>query len=312
MYKLVDFRQAFIKNEVIKNKLNINMKKQLLLSLTILAFTTTKAQTITKDDLKFFIGNEWRMNVDNMGSGSLDLSTGTGKVWDFSSYAGANGKDTIRVTASTVANVKVTSTVLTPTDYRASTSSYSVAALQGITLDNQTTLDLGYPHTYNKTWTGTGSAFFGSYTLALAGSVPASGTIKLPWGTFNCLLVKEVTTGNISSTIYHWETVEHGRVASYNGAKLLVMQSTNFTTSTLKVNATQVFSVFPNPTNSLLNVVSDNGGSVKIFNALGNLVKQFNHVGGQSKVDVSSLSNGMYFVQLTTDKGVQTKSIIVK
>lgn len=287
------------------------MKKQLLFAFSIAAFGLASAQTINKEDLKLTIGNEWRMTVDNVNSAFLDLATGTGKTWDFSGYTGANGYDTVKVQSSTVADIKVKSTILNTSEYKATSTNYTAATISGFTLDNPNSLDMGLPHTQGKTWNATGSTMGGFLSIALAGSVPASGTIKLPWGTFNCVLVKEVTSGSISSTVYHWETVEHGRVASYNGTKLSVMQSTNFTTSTRKVSA-QGFSVFPNPANSVINITADNGGTVKIFNALGNVVKQVNHTGGQIKVDVAGLTDGMYFVQLTTDKGVLTKSIVIK
>ena len=288
------------------------MKKHLLLGLSVFAFGVINAQTINKEELKWTIGNQWIMNVDAVSTGSLDLAAGTGKTWDFTGYLGASGKDTIKVQSSTVGDVKIYSNILTQIDYKSLTSDYSGAAVIGIPLTSPSTLTMGLPHTYNKTWNSSGSALGGLYNLFLAGTVPCSGTIKVPWGTFNCLLVKEVTTGNLPGTVYHWETVEHGRVASFNGSKLLVMQSTNFTVGVNKVNSNTSFNVFPNPTNSLLNITSENGGAVKIFNALGNVVKQFNHNGGNVRLDVSNLSNGMYFVQLTSDKGVVTKSIIVK
>lgn len=289
------------------------MKKHLLLGISLIAFGLSNAQTINLEELQWNIGNEWRMNVDNVSSGNLDFSAGTGKNWDFSSYAGANGKDTVKIASPTspTATVKVSSTVLTIVDYKATSSNFIAQSISGFSLDQPSTMDIGLPHTFGKTWNAAGTANL-VLGIAVAGSVPSSGTIKLPWGTFNCLLVKEVTSGTINSTVYHWETVEHGRVASYNGSKLLVMQNTNFTTSTKKITNNQGFSVFPNPTNNILNIATDNSGSVKIFNALGNVVKQFNHTGGQVRVDVSNLNHGMYFVQLTSDKGVLTKSFIVK
>ena len=296
------------------------MKKNVLLGLGIFALGLVNAQTINKEELQWNIGNQWRMNVDNVSAGNLDLTDGSGKNWDFSTYTGANGKDTVKVVSSSVGDFKVTSTIspkiIPEVDYKSSPSNYSAAAVSGISMTDPTSLNIGLPHTLNKNWTVTGGNIVVG-NLTVVGSVISSGTIKLPYGTFNCLVVKEITTGtglaaSLNSTVYYWETVEHGRVASYNGSKLSVMQSTNFTTSTKKLSSSS-FNVFPNPAYDVLNIAADvNGGAVKIFNALGNVVKQFNHPGGQVKMDVSGLTNGMYFVQITSDKGVLTKSIIIK
>lgn len=74
--------------------------------------------------------------------------------------------------------------------------------------------------------------------------------------------------------------------------------------------------IFPNPAESLLHI-SVNGNpaensSVKIYSTEGKLVKSFSVPANQSsfEVDISSLNDGMYAVQLTTGKSVFTRTIV--
>lgn len=62
-------------------------------------------------------------------------------------------------------------------------------------------------------------------------------------------------------------------------------------------------SLYPNPTKDILNIKLANGNDLpdayKVYNLLGQLVneKQVNHI-SELKIDVSSLSNGMYFIKV--------------
>ncbi len=74
--------------------------------------------------------------------------------------------------------------------------------------------------------------------------------------------------------------------------------------------------LFPNPANNVVNVECTmyNVQSVEVFDVYGKLV---NTVGVcdtpvQTRINVSSLANGMYFVRVTTEKGVVTKSFVKK
>jgi hypothetical protein len=61
----------------------------------------------------------------------------------------------------------------------------------------------------------------------------------------------------------------------------------------------EFYSIYPNPTTSVQNVV--------ILNSNGQKVKEQNEA---SSIDVSELSNGLYFVQVTTNKGISTQKFI--
>ncbi len=77
--------------------------------------------------------------------------------------------------------------------------------------------------------------------------------------------------------------------------------------------AKTVFSVFPNPTTSELNIQlpANENGVIRIFNANGQLVTSFNNFNnGTAKVDVSNLANGVYDVQYQNANGTSNARFV--
>ncbi len=72
-------------------------------------------------------------------------------------------------------------------------------------------------------------------------------------------------------------------------------------------------SIFPNPTSTSFTISgNDNISSFRIFNSLGLEVISNQVVSSnKSNIDVSSLSNGLYFVNICTDKGLVVKPIVI-
>ncbi|HLW41254.1 MAG TPA: T9SS type A sorting domain-containing protein, partial [Flavobacterium sp.] len=71
------------------------------------------------------------------------------------------------------------------------------------------------------------------------------------------------------------------------------------------------FEVYPNPVSDVLNIRMKNNLSlekVTIYNNSGQIVK----TAQQNTVDISNLSSGIYFVEVTTNQGKAVKKIIVK
>ena len=84
----------------------------------------------------------------------------------------------------------------------------------------------------------------------------------------------------------------------------------------LKNQAITQFSVFPNPVNDSFNLnfrVSQGAIEIEIFTTLGKSVKKVKESNvSNTKVDVSNLSSGVYFLSVTSEKTKQTKKIIIK
>ena len=68
-------------------------------------------------------------------------------------------------------------------------------------------------------------------------------------------------------------------------------------------------SIFPNPTNSVLNVYANNFRKVEIINFLGQVVYQNQITENQFQIDVSNLTSGIYFVRLSGEQTVTKKFI---
>ena len=65
--------------------------------------------------------------------------------------------------------------------------------------------------------------------------------------------------------------------------------------------------LFPNPAQNMLNIVTEGEiEDVTIFNVLGQKVMHAN----TNQIDITSLSKGMYIINITTDEGMTTKKFV--
>jgi hypothetical protein len=70
-----------------------------------------------------------------------------------------------------------------------------------------------------------------------------------------------------------------------------------------------IINIYPNPVQDFLYLVNvENLKSIKIYNSLGQLVIETK----EEKIDFSNLINGIYFVQINTEKGIKTNKVIKK
>jgi hypothetical protein len=78
-------------------------------------------------------------------------------------------------------------------------------------------------------------------------------------------------------------------------------------------NTNNEITIFPNPTNSNLNILNpDNFEEFKIINSIGQLIKS-DYVKSDNNlisIDVSNLSNGVYFISFEKDSKTVVKKFI--
>ncbi len=72
--------------------------------------------------------------------------------------------------------------------------------------------------------------------------------------------------------------------------------SSCLTTNVNEINSNTTFAIYPNPTNSILNIEVKEQTQISIINVLGEVLKT-ETITGASKLDVSTLNNGVYFIQ---------------
>jgi len=75
-----------------------------------------------------------------------------------------------------------------------------------------------------------------------------------------------------------------------------------------------VFSVYPNPTSSEVNISSKESiKDIKVYDTTGRLVKSLNNLNAKNtKVNLNELSNGIYFIHISSENNRQTKQVIKK
>ena len=113
---------------------------------------------------------------------------------------------------------------------------------------------------------------------------------------------------NTTPYMYHCHLLHHeddGMMGSF-----LVIDTTS-STGIADINLENKFSIFPNPTNDLLNIISkDNKNfSLNIFNTLGEKVYS-SQATSTLKLQTANFANGIYFIQIVSDKKQFTKKII--
>ena len=70
--------------------------------------------------------------------------------------------------------------------------------------------------------------------------------------------------------------------------------------------------VYPNPTKDYINVqcTMNDVQSVEVIDVYGKVVNTLNVTDNQTQINVSGLAAGMYFVRVTTDRGVVAKPFV--
>lgn len=72
------------------------------------------------------------------------------------------------------------------------------------------------------------------------------------------------------------------------------------------------FSLYPNPTTDNLTVETHQNSEISILNIQGQLLKSLEANSNKTNIDVSALPNGIYIVQVKTEKGMAVKKFVKK
>jgi uncharacterized delta-60 repeat protein len=101
-----------------------------------------------------------------------------------------------------------------------------------------------------------------------------------------------------------------GFFTNYNGTTVTnLVRLTNVTLSNSDFTKTNKFSISPNPTNSILNIATQE--TLKYINIIDLLGRKTNITNFENNtIDVSKLQNGIYFIEIATENGLQTQKFI--
>lgn len=74
------------------------------------------------------------------------------------------------------------------------------------------------------------------------------------------------------------------------------------------------FDVYPNPTNGMITIKTNTNGlnTIRIMDATGNLVMSKDNTSQTTVMDISHLSNGIYFIQIKNDNTIKTSKIVLQ
>jgi hypothetical protein len=75
-----------------------------------------------------------------------------------------------------------------------------------------------------------------------------------------------------------------------------------------------IISVYPNPTNGVFNVDFKNSSNIKVMNTLGSIIyeaKLDQTTDGTKNIDLTSFANGVYFINVSNDKGSLNHKVIL-
>lgn len=110
---------------------------------------------------------------------------------------------------------------------------------------------------------------------------------------------------NFDSLTFLNGTIPNGTIYKFSNNNTGIFEFKNSTIDVL---------IYPNPSNDYFNVVFAKEDikvdSLSILNTYGKTVKEISYVG--NGIDISDLTNGVYFVQINTAKGQSTKKLIKK
>ncbi len=79
--------------------------------------------------------------------------------------------------------------------------------------------------------------------------------------------------------------------------------------TSIQTSTKETVSLFPNPTNGILNVANATGATIQVWSMLGQKVAEVNHANNLERIDLSNYSNGTFIVRIITDKQITTKKI---
>ena len=68
------------------------------------------------------------------------------------------------------------------------------------------------------------------------------------------------------------------------------------------------YNIYPNPAKDMITVKGVNMSQIKVYNALGQMVKSIECDANEMNINVNNMQNGIYFINIINDKGEMTTS----
>ena len=110
--------------------------------------------------------------------------------------------------------------------------------------------------------------------------------------------------------VYKYCVLPIYEIGDCNGEVREECDEVSFTVKEIK-NYTTHFSIFPNPANNVVAITAANNfNTIEILSFLGQVVVSQPNTGNSAKLDISTLTNGIYFIRLTSETGTSVKKFV--
>jgi hypothetical protein len=84
-----------------------------------------------------------------------------------------------------------------------------------------------------------------------------------------------------------------------------------FTNVENSIQVSKEINTYPNPSNGFINVNMENATEVVVFDQTGRFLKKEKLIDGKALLDLSGLSNGIYFLKFKMTDGIQLQKIVI-
>jgi len=154
-----------------------------------------------------------------------------------------------------------------------------------------TIIDLGGPYGNNETITETFSTLEADcYIFTLLDSGGNGGTVATITDVNNTVVFE--TDGNFTDSL----------IQNFSSDGVLGVNNNEFDSVV----------IYPNPTNTVINIRNAESSTIQIFNILGQEMFAKSNISLEEQVEVSQYNTGTYFVKITNKDAVKTSKFIVK
>lgn len=322
-----------------------NIYRRFLLIAIAIISTRSYSQTLTAINFNPVPGDAFKYDS---WTGGYPGSSGISQLWDFSQqYSSSYSSYTLMPYNSAVGSFTDATYIRNTTspnklDFFQTTSSQLdyLGYISGVG-QNAFKDEFGDPETIVKYPFSFGSSFTDNWTSSTYGGVStgtsqvlcdATGTLITPFATYTNVL--RVSTFKAISTatfqIYNWYTPDfHGelfsiRTSTYTGPSGTSTSSTLFIYNPTPIemvgiseqSSIRLSEFYPNPANDklIINLNYSNSSDVIITNLQGEIIIKDNfNIEDEKVVNVSSLTEGIYFIQLLAgDKILSRNKILIK
>lgn len=142
-------------------------------------------------------------------------------------------------------------------------------------------------------------------------TIPSMGVGDTVVSEFNVIVSPEMPENTTIAFTHHLYN------ETYSSYDLVSTIYVNIGSTGIRENGQAVYSIFPNPTTSYVTVkVDDSNNSadkISVYDVYGKLISNTDIVGNTTRIDMTSLASGIYFIQIVDGKTIiQTEKIIKK